>query len=140
ITSGTVTPPPPPPVQPSVTVQAESATMVGVTRQTTNGGYAGSGYADFGGAGSYVQLTVNRTAAGPTTLKLRYANGGTTDRPVSVAVNGTVVQSSVAMNGTGGWTNWQELTLTLDLLAGNNVIRLTSITSNGVNLDAVTVG
>ncbi|HEV7300730.1 MAG TPA: carbohydrate-binding protein [Tepidisphaeraceae bacterium] len=130
----------PPPVQPSVTVQAESATMVGVTRQTTNGGYTGTGYADFGGAGSYVQFTASRTTAGATTLKLRYANGGTTARPVSIAVNGAVVQSSVAMNGTGGWTNWQELTLTLDLLAGSNVIRLTSTTANGINLDAVTVG
>jgi hypothetical protein len=138
ITSGTVTPPPP--VQPSVTVQAESATMVGVTRQTTNGGYAGSGYADFGGAGSYVQLTVGRTAAGPTMVTLRYANGSAGDRPLSVSVNGVVAHGSLAMTGTGSWTTWRELTLSLDLTAGSNVIRLTSMTANGVNLDAITVG
>jgi hypothetical protein len=123
-----------------VTVQAESATMVGVTRQTTNGGYAGSGYADFGGAGSYVQLTVGRTTAGPTMVTLRYANGSAGDRPLSVSVNGVVAHGSLAMTGTGSWTTWRELTLTLDLLAGSNVIRLTNMTANGVNLDAITVG
>lgn len=140
ITAGTVVASPPP-VDVPVTVQAESATRGGgTTVQRLHGGYTGTGYADFGGTNSYVQLVVKRNYAGQATVKLRYANGGNQNRPVSVMVNGVVKIASVTLAKTGGWAKWQEVTFTLDLAAGDNTIRLTSTTKDGVNLDAVTVG
>ncbi len=125
----------------AVVVQAEamqrsSAAAVGSQHK----GYTGSGYVNLGSNGNYVQTTVNRTTAGNVTIKLRYANGSTTSRPISASVNGSVKVSSITMPGTGSWTTWKEVTFTLSLVAGNNVIKLTSISGSGVNLDSITIG
>jgi hypothetical protein len=142
ITDTTITPPPPPPAaNVPVTVQAETATLGGSTVTASNyAGYTGTGYADFGGKNSYVQFVVNRNAAGPATITLRYANGGLlSSRPVSVSVNGVVKIAKVSLGWTGGWTTWKEVTLSLDLTAGDNTIRLTNTTRDGVNLDSVSI-
>ncbi|HEV7297729.1 MAG TPA: carbohydrate-binding protein [Tepidisphaeraceae bacterium] len=131
---------PPPPSSP-VTYQAEGLQLTnGTTRQTTNGGYTGSGYADFGGVGSAVYLMIGRATAGPTTVTLRYANGGTASRPVGVAVDGVIQLPNVILASTGSWGTWKTMSFTLNFVGGSNIIAITSTTANGVNLDAVTVG
>lgn len=68
--------------------------------------------------------------AGPAAVRIRYANGTTTNRPMSV--NGTTVD----FPGTGAWTTWQTRSLTMNLVAGANTIRATATTANGgPNLD-----
>lgn len=124
-----------------VTIQAETATRSGGTAVGTgNKGYTGTGYVNLGPAGNYVQFTANRASGGVTVVKLRYANGSTVDRPLSVSVNGVVKIANVSLGNTGSWTTWKEVTFTLDLVAGVNVIKLTSTTASGANLDSVTVG
>ncbi|HEV7298647.1 MAG TPA: carbohydrate-binding protein [Tepidisphaeraceae bacterium] len=120
-------------------VQLEDVRLIGVTQQSSNGGYTGSGYADLGTAGSYVELPIDRAAGGATTVQLRYANGSTSGRPLRVAVNGAVTHANLTMPNTGSWSSWGIMTLTLDLTAGANVVRLINNTNEGVNLDSLTV-
>ena len=52
---------------------------------TLHAGYTGSGFADYQGNGTgYVEWTVNVPTAGTYSLNIRYGNGGTADRPMSI--------------------------------------------------------
>jgi lysophospholipase L1-like esterase len=126
----------------AVVVQSETGTWdTGGVLETTNAGWTGTGYVNSGNAiGAYSEVTVNVATAGSHTITFRYANGTTTNRPADLSINGTVVQTAVAFNGTGAWTVWSDVTVTKTLNAGNNTIRLTATTANGcANLDKVTV-
>ncbi|WP_346156159.1 PQQ-dependent sugar dehydrogenase [Nonomuraea recticatena] len=119
--------------------QAESATISQGVVDTKHAGYTGSGFVDYANvAGSYVEFTVSAAAAGQQALAFRYANGTTTNRPLDISVNGTVVARDFP--GTGAWTTWQEVTLNATLNAGANVVRATAATANGgPNLDRLRV-
>ncbi|HEX8903758.1 MAG TPA: carbohydrate-binding protein, partial [Longimicrobiaceae bacterium] len=69
----------------------------------------------------------------------RYANGSTADRPLELRVNGAVALPRLSFAPTGKWSAWGTATAMVTLAAGANRIRLTSVGSNGPNLDAVTV-
>jgi hypothetical protein len=64
------------------------------------------------------------------TLRFRYANGTTVNRPLAVSVNGGPA-GTVAFNGTGAWTTWQTVTTTATLAAGTNTVRATATTADG---------
>jgi uncharacterized delta-60 repeat protein len=123
----------------TVTLQAESATLGGGTvANSTNKGYLGSGYADFAGAGSSAQFTVNRPASGFASLAIRYANGSAANRPFNVVVNGATI-GQFACPPTGSGSTWQTLSLSnVSLAAGNNTIRLVAVGA-GADLDQLTV-
>ena len=78
--------------------------------------------------------------AGPTALRVRFANGTAVNRPMNIIVNGTTV-ATLSFAGTGDWANWVTVTTTVNLNAGNNTIRATATTANGgPNLDNIMVG
>ncbi len=116
--------------------QAEDATITQGVVESNHAGFTGTGFVNGDNvAGSGVQFTVSAETAGPTTITVRYANGTTINRPMTV--NGTAVD----FPGTGAWTTWATVTLTLDLSAGSNTIALASTTANGgPNLDRLSVG
>lgn len=122
--------------------QAESATISQGVVESNHAGYTGTGFVNMDNVvGSSVQFSVSAASAGPASLTIRYANGTTTDRPMDIAVNGTVVAAARSFPGTGAWTTWQEGTLNATLTAGANTIRVTSTTANGgPNLDVLRVG
>lgn len=129
--------------QPAI-YQSETSAVVssgGVTNESTNAGFTGTGYANTANAvGSYVEWTVNVPSAGNYKLDFRFANGGTADRPADVSVNGTVVQAGQSFVATGAWTTWSDVVVTKALVAGTNKIRLTATTANGTaNIDKLTV-
>jgi hypothetical protein len=120
--------------------EAESASLSGAVIGTSNRDYTGTGYADYVNAsGDFVEWTVNVATAGTHSLAFRYANGGTTNRPLSVSVNGTVVNSAVPFGTTSSWTSWGTTNLTVNLPAGAVKIRATATGSSGPDLDNVTV-
>jgi uncharacterized delta-60 repeat protein len=125
----------------AVVLEAESAALSGATVARDVAGYTGSGYADYNASsGGYVEFTFdNASGAGPRTLTFRYANGGSSDRPLELKVNGVVVQSRLSFPPTGAWTTWRTVSVTVQLAAGVNRIRLTTVGSNGGNLDSLTV-
>ena len=112
--------------------EAENATISQGVVATNHTGFSGTGFADYNNvSGSYVQWSVTAASAGPATVTIRFANGGTTNRPMDIRVNGTVAATGVAFGGTGNWNTWQNRTLTLTLNAGTNTIRATATTANG---------
>ncbi len=99
-------------------------------------GYSGSGFCNgTNSAGSYAQFTVSAPASGTATLSVRFANGTTTARAVSVIVNGTTV-STATFEGTSTWTGWTTKTLTVPVVAGSNTVRLNPTAAAGLpNID-----
>jgi glucose/arabinose dehydrogenase len=124
-------------------LQAENATISQGVVESNHTGFTGTGFVNYDNVtGSFVEFgNVSSAAAGPSSLTFRFANGTTTDRPMSVTVNGTSIVASQSFPGTGSWDTWQEITLNATLRAGNNTVRATATTVNGgPNLDRLRVG
>jgi hypothetical protein len=102
-------------------------------------GFSGSGFCNGTNAtNAYTQFTVN-ASAGSATLAVRFANGTTSTRPTALVVNGSTVQSPT-FEATGAWDTWVTRTLTVNLTAGSNTIRLNPTGSGGLpNIDYLDV-
>jgi unsaturated rhamnogalacturonyl hydrolase len=125
----------------STRYEAESATLSQATVAADHPGFTGTGFVDYTNvSGSYVEFSVTAAEAGTATLTLRYANGSTVNRPLSVSVNGAAAAASTDFPGTGGWSTWKTVDVTASLVAGTNTVRATASTANGgPNLDSLTV-
>jgi endoglucanase len=121
--------------------QAETASISQGVVESNHAGFTGAGFVNYDNvAGSYVQWSATAAQAGAATLTLRFANGTTANRSMDITVNGTLVGDDVAFGGTGAWTTWQTVSLTVTLAAGTNTIRATAATANGgPNMDRLTV-
>ncbi|MEU4536529.1 SGNH/GDSL hydrolase family protein [Streptosporangium sp. NPDC023825] len=117
------------------------ATCAGLI-ESNHAGFSGSGFCNAdNAAGAAAQFTVTAPAAGAATIAIRYANGGTSNRPADVLVNGTVAHAGSAFDPTGAWTTWVTKTLTVSLNAGDNTIRLNPTTAAGLaNIDYLETG
>src|SRR6266487_5061643 len=88
--------------------EAESATISQGAVNSDHAGFTGSGFVNYNNVtGSHVEFTVPAAQAQNATLTFRYANGTTTNRPMTVSVNGSAAASGVAFAGTGSWTTWR---------------------------------
>ena len=122
-----------------MTLQAEQAELSGARVSSGNAGYTGTGYADYANAsGDYVRWAADVTTAGEYTLEFRYASGGS-DRPLELHVNGVVEPAPVVPDHRllvhpPGSTVSARVTL-----PARQHLQLTSVGSNGPNLDAVTI-
>jgi uncharacterized delta-60 repeat protein len=120
--------------------QAENAALFGARRSSSHAGYSGSGYADYANStGDWIEFVVQAAQAGTRTATFRYANGAASARPLELQVNGAVVNPRLSFGPTGSWSTWREVTAQVQLVAGANRIRLTSIGFNGPNIDSMTV-
>lgn len=116
----------------STRYEAEQATVVQGAIESNHTGFSGTGFVNYDNVtGSAVQWSVTAASSGTATLTLRYANGTTTNRPMDVAVNGSVVSAGRAFPGTGTWDTWVTSSLTVPLNAGTNTVRATATTANG---------
>ncbi|MFG6201576.1 carbohydrate-binding protein [Nonomuraea sp. JJY05] len=120
---------------------APAATCDGAI-ESNHAGYSGSGFCNGDNAvGAAAQFTVNASAAGTVTIAIRYANGATANRPADVLVNGTAAQAGMPFEPTGAWTTWVTKTLTVTVNAGDNTIRLSPTTADGLpNIDYLDLG
>jgi endoglucanase len=121
--------------------QAETATITAGLVESNHAGFNGTGFVNYDNAvGSAVEFTVTAPTAGTAGLTFRFANGTTVNRPLSISVNGTVVNANLAFNGTGAWTTWQTATINAPFTAGTNRVKATATTANGgPNLDQLSV-
>ncbi|MCT9935094.1 DUF1080 domain-containing protein [Planotetraspora sp. A-T 1434] len=126
---------------PSSEYQAESATLSQAAVASNHTGFTGTGFVDYvNTTGGYIEWTVSAASAGTASLVLRYANGTTTNRPLDISVNGTVVAAGKAFNATANWDTWADATISAPLNAGTNTVRATATTANGgPNIDKLTV-
>jgi glucose/arabinose dehydrogenase len=119
--------------------EAENATIVDGAVESNHSGYSGTGFVNGTNvAGSYVEFTVNASAAGTATVGIRFANGTALGRPADIAVNGTTVLPSMSFPSTGSWDTWATSAVNVRVVSGTNRIRLTATSANGnPNLDFV---
>ncbi|HUQ55875.1 cellulase family glycosylhydrolase [Lentzea sp.] len=124
-----------------VQYQAESATISNGLVESNHAGFTGAGFVNYDNeTGSSVEFTVTAANAGPATLTFRFANGQTADRPMDIAVNGSVTAPALSFPSTGAWTSWTTKSATVNLNAGSNKIKTVATTSNGgPNLDRMDV-
>ncbi len=116
----------------AVRYEAEVATISQGVVESNHLGFSGTGFVNYDNlVGSYVQWTVNASAAGTATIGLRYSNGTTTNRPMDITVNGVLVSDELAFGSTTNWDTWATKTITAAVNAGANTIRATATTANG---------
>jgi len=102
-------------------------------------GFNGAGYLDMGmNVGDAFSFEIDSPAAGTYTFAFRYGNGGTTDRPMTLSVGGTVV-ATLAFAPGSAWDDWQVATVDVALAQGVNTITVTNTIATGPNFDQVTV-
>ena len=99
--------------------------------EDSNDGFMGTGYINFDNqVGSNGKWFIHSETSGSKTIGIRYANGGTGARGMSITVNGSQ-QVNFQANPTASWTDWESETITLNLNAGVNEIVLTATTAEG---------
>jgi rhamnogalacturonan endolyase len=123
------------------TYQAESATPAGgVTFDTNNNGYNGTGFANFPATGGTLTFNnIDGNGGGTKSLAIRYANGSATTRTGTIRINGGTA-TSISFPSTGGWTNWTALNVNITL--NNNSTNSIQFASTGTdlgNIDEITV-
>lgn len=131
------TPPPPPP--PDGSLQAENATYGGgVTIDSSNTGFNGTGYANLPTSGGYVQFNnVDGGSGGSAVVDIRYALGAA-NRSGLLIVNGG--SQAITFPATSSWTTWSTLSVTVSLKPGaTNTVRFESNGSDYANLDQIIV-
>lgn len=124
-----------------VRYESETAAISQGVVESNHAGFTGTGFVNFDNVTtSSLEYTVTVPSAGPYSLKFRYANGTATNRPLDVAVNGTLVSNDLGFPGTGAWTTYQTVTANANLVAGTNKIKTTSVVAEGgPNADSLTV-
>lgn len=117
-------------------LEAEYALASGASLSAAAPNFTGTGYLNFRNlSGDYIEWVVYKNVAGPTDLSFRYVQGGTSQRPMRIQVNGAVVQDNYLFPLTPNWSNWSTVSITANLDTGFNRIRLTSISNDGPNVD-----
>ena len=125
------------------TFQAENAEIVRGRKDISHAGFTGAGFVDYANEpGSYVEWVLDASQdAANQTLKLRYANGSSANRPMAIVVNNVAVSGSFAFGPTGSWDTWRAVTIpNQSLHRGLNTIRATSLDAGGgPNLDSLQI-
>jgi len=133
----------PGPINPGTTVslEAEDTCFYDGVIESDHTGYTGSGYVNFTNqAGGYVEWNVNVPDPARAACRFVYANGSTSGRPADISVDGNVVFSGIDFPATTEWTTWSGVTVSVDLNAGTNTIRLTGKGSEGAaNIDRMDI-
>ncbi|MCC6208463.1 MAG: FG-GAP repeat protein [Gammaproteobacteria bacterium] len=74
-------------------------------------------------AGEWMEYTVSVAATGTYAFNLRIATAAN-NKSARVLMNGADITGSIAIPNTGGWTAWQTISRTVNLTAGQQVMRL----------------
>jgi len=107
--------------------------------ETKNAGFKGTAYLNVDNAiGTRIVFSINASSSGTKTISFRYANGGITDRPATIKVDGIVLTSTLSFPSTGEFTTYKAVDLTLNLSSGSHFLELSSATADGLaNIDQI---
>ncbi|MCQ2097196.1 MAG: pectinesterase family protein [Fibrobacter sp.] len=128
------------------TFQAEEGIIENGINESTNAGFAGAGYVNFGAGNSYVKIPVYVDAAGTYKMEMFYANGSSASRDLIVKVLEISSASSVTLDPeqqitfekTSAWTTYPSKETTIKLPRGASYIQFAVVGSNdGPNLDQI---
>ena len=116
--------------------EAETAILHTTAVATNQAGFQGTGFADYGEAGSYVLWdNVLADTKGEYVLTFRYA--ATNNRPCELYVNNKKV-GRLAFASTGSWVKWSTVSAKVTMKNGGNAVKVVSL-GGGPNLDALAV-
>lgn len=125
----------------SISYPAEAGVLggTGIVREKTNTGWRGQGYVNFPATGGTMAFSnVLGGTGGAKTLRIRYANGGTSARAGQLVVNG--VTTAIDFAPSGSWTTWVTKDVAISLNGGSaNAISLKSTGADLANIDELTV-
>ena len=108
---------------------------VDIENCTDDGGGYNLGYVT---AGEWLEYTVDVQSSGDYDIELRVAVDGT-GRTISLTMDGNTIASNVSIPNTGGWQEWQTITINdVALNAGEQILRVTMGSTDYVNLNNVT--
>ena len=126
--------------------QAESGIVDNAIIESTNAGFAGTGYINFGTGHSTVQVPVYVEFPGEYTMVMTYANGSGKTRGLAIAAPGKCTAGIDGCKGaetrmydaTDNWTTWATDTTTITLPKGTGYITFATVDGNdGPNLDQI---
>jgi hypothetical protein len=122
-------------------MQAENATISGAKVMTSNTGFHGTGYVDFQNASNdFVDWNLGSVSSGSYTVTFRYANGGSSDRPLKITDGtGAILKSSFSFPPTGSWSTWKTISFTQSFSSATHHIRITAMGLSGGNFDYLQV-
>lgn len=103
-------------------------------------GFTGTGFANTDNAvGEGIDYRIEVGEAKGYTMRIRYANGANSNRPIRVLLNGNEV-GTLDAPPTGEWFNWAETALEVLLPSGVSELRLEATTSGGLpNIDYLSI-
>lgn len=123
--------------------EAEKATLGGGTIVASDrAGFSGTGFADYGNAGSFVEFNITIPTFSPYVIEARYA--AQTDRPCDIYIDGEKVGTYSFINTIPGTipdaalTNWTLEKKGFSLNAGSHTVKLVTVGA-GPNLDRIVV-
>lgn len=126
------------------TFQAESGFIQNGINESTNTGFAGSGYVNFGAGNSYVNVPVYVEAAGTYKMEMYYANGSTASRDLIVKTigdgssNTNAESQQITFDKTSDWKTYIPKETEIVLPRGASYIQFAVVGSNdGPNLDQI---
>ena len=138
-----VPPPPPPAMCGNDTCKTfidgvDFIDILGV-KETTNTGFVGEGYANVDNStGSYVTYGMTAMKEGKYTLFISFANGDGSTREYSITAGDKTLLADGSMEPTGSWTEWKLQAIEVELPAGYNELKFTSISKKGMaNIDYI---
>ena len=117
--------------------QAEEGIIENAINESTNAGFAGSGYINFGTGTSTVKVPVYAETAGEYKLTMTYANGSNAARSLSIKAGNSDAQE-LEFETTANWTTYVAKETDVKLPAGASYITFATVGGNdGPNLDQV---
>ncbi|MDT4986340.1 MAG: hypothetical protein QOI74_434, partial [Micromonosporaceae bacterium] len=104
------------------TFEAENATLTGgASLAADHAGYSGTGFVDgLWNSGASATFTVPAAAAGTVPLTLRYANATGSPQTLTLTVNGSSRQITLA--SWADWDTWSDVVTSVPLRAGTNTV------------------
>ena len=115
--------------------QAEEGVIENAINESSNAGFAGAGYVNFGTGTSSVKVPVYADAAGEYKLTLTYANGSSATRSLSIKGDAGELQE-IVFDKTTNWTTYVTKDVSITLPLGASTITFATVGGNdGPNLD-----
>ncbi len=116
--------------------ETASSSTTGTTVDSNHAGFSGTGFINTPNVvDAFVEWTGVSATAGTRSLSIRFANGSTAARPMTLVVNGGTPMT-VNFPTTANWDTWSTVSVNVPLNATGNTIRLTATTAaGGPNLD-----
>ncbi len=123
----------------SLTIQENELGFCGLdgTIDNNNPGYSGDGFANTPNeSGTGVNYKISFFEDGTYPIIFRYANGGGSNRPGKLLINGLTAIQTINFPATGTWTNWATASASISVNAGTYDIRLEATGNDGLgNID-----